>query len=86
MTDDEIRAEMTCRHLLLQPKREIPRAESLSRSGAGYGPHGDRSVVEGRYHLHPAAGRVRFPGGDPGRLLPTCLAGRWIAPWKIRSR
>ena len=28
-----------------------------------------RSTVAGRYHLHPAARRVRVPGGDPGRLL-----------------
>ena len=30
---------------------------------------GDRSAVAGRYHLHPAARRVRVPGGDSGRLL-----------------
>ena len=30
---------------------------------------GDRSALGGRYHLHPAARRVRVPGGDPGRLL-----------------
>ena len=28
-----------------------------------------RSTVGGRHHLHPAAGGVRVPGGDSGRLL-----------------
>ena len=30
---------------------------------------GDRSALAGRYHLHPAARRVRVPGRDPGRVL-----------------
>ena len=37
--------------------------------GAEYDPDGHRSTVAGRYHLHPAARRVRVPGRDPGRLL-----------------
>ena len=28
-----------------------------------------RPALGGRHHLHPAARRVRVPGGDPGRLL-----------------
>ena len=43
--------------------------QGLSESGPGHDPDGHRSTVAGRYHLHPAARRVRVPGGDPGRLL-----------------
>ena len=36
---------------------------------AGHGADRCGSALEGRHHLHPPAGRVRFPGGDSGCLL-----------------
>ncbi len=41
-------------------------------------------TVAGRYHLCPAARRIRLSGGDFGRTSRAASsAGLWIATWKM---
>ena len=43
--------------------------QGVPEPGAGHGSDRHQSTVAGRYHLHPAARRVRVPSRDSGRLL-----------------
>ena len=74
--DGEPEALMRGDNLLCVRKRRFvgnhrfqPRTESLSQPGATDGADRRGSALAGRYHLYPAAGRVRLSGRDSGRLL-----------------